>query len=81
MNDCEPVGLRAHEELQVVNADCTKLNEDDIKEPRCVAKARGAQITSVDLKCKGKYRIRVKSSACGCCMGDVIGTSRTNSPN
>ena len=67
--DGEPIGLRAHKELQEVNADCTELDDDDIMEPRSIAEAKGARSTSVDHKCKGKYRIRVKTSACGCCMG------------
>ena len=69
--DDEPKGLRAHMELQEVNADRTKPDDvhNDVMVPRCIAEARGARSTSVDHKCKGKYRIRVKSSACGCCRG------------
>ena len=66
-NDGEPGGPSTHEESKAVDADCTKLNEDDVKKPRCVAKVRGDHSISADMKCKGKYRIRVKSSACGCC--------------
>ena len=67
----ETKGLVAHMKLQDAKTDHTKSDavNFDVGAHQDIDEARVARSTYVELKFRGMYRIRVKSSACGCCMG------------